>query len=126
MFHMVRNKIRTDEQLNKLEMEVVKIVNQESPEIESFLEDLQYGGCASGMVGTLIYYTDTANWYSKFKKEINQLIKEESEMMGENILPMLTGWDKSDPLAMDVYNQNLLAWFSFETIANRILNDIQR
>ena len=29
-------------------------------------------------------------------------------------------WDKEDMLAIDIYNQNLLAWFGFEETLRRI------
>jgi len=124
MFFLVRNKIRTDEELTPLEKKVVSIVNQEE-DVTSFLEDVTQYGCVSGMVGALIYYTDTLKWYKKFKADINQLIKDETDSYGENVLTMLNGWDDSDPLIFDTPNQNLLAWYSFETVCNRILNDIQ-
>ena len=124
MFFLVRNKIRTDEELTPLEKKVVSIVNQEE-DVTSFLEDVTQYGCVSGMVGSLVYYTDTLKWYKKFKADINQLIKDESDSYGENVLTMLNGWDDSDPLIFDTPNQNLLAWYSFETVCNRILNDIQ-
>lgn len=124
MFFLVRNKIRTDEELTPLEKKVVSIVNQEE-DVTSFLEDVTQYGCVSGMVGALIYYTDTLKWYKKFKTDINQLIKDETDSYGENVLTMLNGWDDSDPLIFDTPNQNLLAWYSFETVCNRILNDIQ-
>ena len=124
MFFLVRNKIRTDEELTPLEKKVVSIVNQEE-DVTSFLEDVTQYGCISGRVGSLIYYTDTLKWYKKFKADINQPIKDESNSYGENVLTMLNGWDDSDPLIFDTPNQNLLAWYSFETVCNRILNDIQ-
>jgi len=124
MFFLVRNKIRTDEELSPLEKKVVSIVNQEE-DVTSFLEDVTQYGCISGRVGSLIYYTDTLKWYKKFKADINQPIKDESNSYGENVLTMLNGWDDSDPLIFDTPNQNLLAWYSFETVCNRILNDIQ-
>jgi len=124
MFFLVRNKIRTDEELTPLEKKVVSIVNQEE-DVTSFLEDVTQYGCISGMVGALIYYTDTLKWYKKFKTDINQLIKDETDSYGENVLTMLNGWDDTDPLILDTSNQNLLAWYSFEIVCNRILNDIQ-
>jgi len=79
-----------------------------------FLEVLKYG-CQSGVVTSLIYYSDTFKFYDDHKEEINALLYElmeetglynPSELFGDN-------WDREDPLALDV-NKNLLAWFAFE------------
>ena len=55
--------------------------------------DVLYHGCQSGIVGELIYYTDTVRFYKQYRQ---------------------------DPLAQDTYNQNLLAWFGFEETLRNI------
>jgi len=91
---------------------------------EQIFKDLFYGGCASGMVGHLIYYTDTIKFYKKHKAEINDLLKDSMFNYGSNSPVDLFGdrWDKDDPLCQDETNQNLLAWFGFEESA-RIICD---
>lgn len=37
-----------------------------------------------------------------------------------SVKEFLRDWDLEDPLALDVYNQNLLAWFAFEDVAYSI------
>ena len=61
--------------------------------------DVLHYGCQSGVVGELIYYSDT--------------VRAPSELFGDK-------WDKEDPLAQDDYNQNLLAWFGFEETLRNI------
>ena len=79
-------------------------------------KDVLHYGCQSGTVGFLIYYSDTVAFYKRYREEINELLYE--LMGGTGIFAMreLFGdkWDDEDPLAQDVYNQNLLAWFGFE------------
>ena len=79
-------------------------------------------GCQSGIVGELIYYTDTVRFYKQYRQEINELLYDlmngtrlyaPSELFGSR-------WDKEDPLAQDTYNQNLLAWFGFEETLRNI------
>lgn len=79
-------------------------------------KDVLYHGCQSGTVGFLIYYSDTVRFYKRYKTEINTLLYELMEDTGLHAPSELFGnkWDKEDPLANDVYNQNLLAWFGFE------------
>jgi hypothetical protein len=81
-----------------------------------FSEVLEHG-CQSGIVTSLIYYDDTTNFYDYHKEEINALLYDlmaetgiynPSELFGDD------KWDKEDPLALDVLNKNLLAWFAFE------------
>lgn len=79
-------------------------------------------GCRSGVVDELIYYSDTVKFYNRYKKEINELLHESMASIGEYAPSCLFGdkWDKEDPLAQDIYNQNLLAWFGFEETLRNI------
>ena len=110
--------------MNTLEREVINIVKQELEEgypLNTFIEDLRVGGCQSGMIGELIYYTDTMAFYDRHREEIDTLLSELIEETG--LAPQeLFGdkWDKSDPLAREQWNINLLAWFAFEETAFRL------
>ena len=85
------------------------------------LDDLSHGGCQSGMVNHLIYYTDTAKFYKKYKKEIAELLVESLEATGLGVDELFgDNWDDTDPLADDTQNQNLLSWFGFEETAHNI------
>lgn len=89
--------------------------------MESVIKDLFYGGCQSGMIGELIYYHDTVEFYKRHAKEIDAMLRDlcndcgcfPSQLFGDK-------WDNDDPLARDIYNQNLLAWFGFEETARRM------
>ena len=78
--------------------------------------DVLYHGCQSGIVGELIYYSDTVRFYKQYRSEINELLYNMMNGTGLYAPSDLFGdkWDKEDPLAQDDYNQNLLAWFGFE------------
>lgn len=90
-------------------------------EPENIIEDLLRYGCQSGMVSELIYYRDTANFYKRHKEEINGLLYEMIESIGEGPSAVFGDkWDKEDPLALQELNQNLLAWFGFEETARKI------
>lgn len=81
-------------------------------------------GCVSGIVGELIYYSDTTAYYAKNKDAINHLLYEEMERCSEYDLTeffcSVVKWDPEDPLALDYYNQNILAWFGFETTMRNV------
>ena len=80
-------------------------------------EDLQNCRCSSGMVGHLIYYTDTVRFYRRHQREIDGMLKSILDDCGGSIADLFRDWDDSDPLARDTSNQNLLAWFGFEEAA---------
>ena len=87
---------------------------------EHAIRDLSQG-CVSGCVGHLVYYTQTRAFYEKFKGEINEMLQEfgmsPAELFGKK-------WDEEDPRALDTMNQNLLAWFGFETVGFRVLEEL--
>ena len=64
----------------------------------------------------------TKTYYAKHKTEINDLLHEALWSCGTNNPKDLFGdkWDVEDPLALDTYNQNLLAWFGFEETMRKI------
>ena len=84
--------------------------------------DVLYHGCQSGMVGFLIWYSDTTAFYKKYKEEINELLYNVQASTGLYGMKDLFGkkWDEEDPLAIEDFNQNLLAWFGFEEALRNI------
>lgn len=108
-----------------LEREVIAIIEDEASDYESFeayLNDLLSGGCISGMVGTLIYYSDTIAFTQRHASDINELLANTLSMYGMNSPAELFGekWDAEDSLCISQNNQNLLAWFAFEETAREI------
>ena len=109
----------------ELEREVIAIIQDEATDYESFeayLSDLLSMGCISGMVGALIYYTDTTAFAARHAADINELLSNQLSMYGIDSPAELFGdkWDKEDNLCLDTNNQNLLAWFAFEETAREI------
>lgn len=80
------------------------------------VHDILNFGCVSGVVTDLIYYKDTLNFYKKYNIEINSLLNETLKEYGLSSPSSLFGdkWDNTDPMALDISNRNLLAWFGFE------------
>lgn len=89
--------------------------------ISLFTDVLEYG-CASGIVSHLIYYADTTKYYENHKQQINELLYNALWECGFNSpADLFEGkWDNEDPLCIDSYNQNLLAWFGFEETMRKI------
>lgn len=108
-----------------LEREVLTIIQNEASDyenFESYLSDLLSNGCVSGMVGALIYYTDTQAFTQRHASDINELLSNTLSMFGFNSPVELFGkkWDKEDSLCLSQNNQNLMAWFAFEETAREI------
>jgi hypothetical protein len=91
--------------------------------IYQFYHDLQVGGCKSGLVSQLIYYSDTVAWYDTHRNEITKILYDLLNDSGLSPTEILTGWDDTDPLAHGAHNQNLLAWLSFEATAAYLMGD---
>lgn len=94
---------------------------------KKIVTDLLEYGCQSGMVGCLIYYNQTTAYYEENKDEINKLLYETMDECGIYDPSQLFGdkWDKEDPLAIDVTNQNLLAWFGFEETMRNVAREFE-
>lgn len=87
------------------------------------MQDVLTQGCISGIVSSLIYYNDTTAFYQDHKEEINNLLYETMDEIGEYSPKAIFGekWNEKDPLAIGVGNQNLLAWFGFEETMRKIM-----
>ncbi len=90
-------------------------------EIKMFMSDLLQHGCSSGMISSLICYSDTIKFYDKYEDDIEELITNNMESLGV----------KSRPLFIESLNgtaenmtqeKNLLSWFAFEE-TTRTLNE---
>lgn len=110
----------------RLERHVQKWINDRAQDYdngaEGVLKDLMHGGCSSGMVGHLIYYTDTVKFFQTHRREISALLKESMEGTGAKGPQDLFGdkWEAEDPLGQEDLNRNLLAWFGFEETARKL------
>ena len=105
----------------KLEKAVQRIVNRQAKDygsVEAWLADLRQGGCASGMVTEMIYYTDTVRFFKRHEQEITALLANLLSDVGSSPKELFcSGWDEDDPSARETHNQNTLAWFAFEQTA---------
>ena len=89
--------------------------------LEGICQEVCEHGCQSGLIGELIYYSDTVAFFEEFKDEINELLAETMGEFGGSQKDIFGDkWDSDDPLALYDFNQNLLAWFAFEEMTRRI------
>ena len=115
-------KRKTDNELTKRVCEYVIDEWNDYNDKKHIFTDVLYHGCQSGMVGFLIWYSDTTAFYKKYIEEINTLLYNVQSSTGLYGMKDLFGkkWDEEDPLAIEDYNQNLLAWFGFEETLRNI------
>ena len=111
----------------KLDKKVINVLlNQGSTsEIKSYIDDVLNHGCQSGIVGELIYYTDTEKFYNKYKKDINELLTEFVSDTGLQPSELLRDFDKDDFLIQETHNKNVLAWFGCEDTTRKIANHLE-
>ena len=110
----------------RIEKRVLQWAKRYNPDsTKQALEAITQHGCSSGIVGELFYYHDSIKWFKYYRKDINALLVEMLNSTGLSISELFHDWDTSDPLAQDTQNQNLLAWFSFEESANRLLAQLE-
>lgn len=81
-------------------------------EARQWIDDLTDYGCVSGIVGSLVYYADTVEFFDDFENEILELARE------HEIHPDATG------LGVDGY-KNQMTWFAFETLAQPIFEELE-
>lgn len=112
----MKTEIEISNSMNPLEKHVAEWINEQAENYEDGAEgvykDLMQGGCQSGYVGELIYYHDTHKFYQKYSQEIEDLLYEMEESMGESPLNCKKAGDDL---------QNWLAWFGFEETARNLM-----
>lgn len=86
------------------------------------LEDINHG-LQTGIVSSMVWYSDTVRFFNRYKNEIAELWKEFQECT-EMTLYDLRGFDKEDPFIREDFNKNLLAWFAYEEIAHQLENEL--
>lgn len=79
--------------------------------VEIFFKDILSNGCASGMIGSLIYYTQTHAFFDRFYDDIEEIRHYYKENMG---------------IPLDLPNdlKNTLAWFAFEETAYQLAKEL--
>lgn len=85
---------------------------QTDEEVINFFNDLQNYGCQSGMVSSLIYFTQTHAFFDTHYDEIEDLRQDYKDSCGIDI-----------PIKYDL--KNTLAWFAFEEVAYQLANELE-
>jgi hypothetical protein len=81
-------------------------------DIKDFFKDLLSHGCQSGMIGSLIYYSDTHEFFDTHYREIEELRYEYEQDFG---MPLQPNGDL----------KNWFAWFAFEETARKLVDELK-
>ena len=99
--------------------------NLDEDSIMTSMEDLQKHGCISGMIPELIYYDDTNEFYDTYKTDINDLLSNLTQGTGLLVEELFKDqFDENDPLIIDCFNKNLMAWFGFEETSYQLYEQL--
>lgn len=67
-----------------LEADVARtLLDQRPDDIASLMRDLAQGGCLSGLIGTMVYYADTHEFFDRHYEAIELLRQDTEANMGE-------------------------------------------
>ena len=98
---------------NTIEKAVVEeVLDCDYENIQDFFSDLFTHGCISGMIGSLIYYTDTHSFYDTHYHQIEEIRNEYEDSIGS-------------PFTIKHDLKNDFAWFAFEEVTRHIANDLE-
>ena len=97
------------------------ILNQDKDYQEGYITDVLEHGCQSGVVSSLIYYNDTADFYNKYSDDIYNLLYADMQDFGYQSIPeMIASLNGAKDVGSDEQYKNLLAWYGYE----RTMQDI--
>lgn len=104
----------------RLEKAVTQWIQSTRKSPEECFRYLEKGGCAGGCVSKLVSYHDIFLFYRKHRKDIGDVIIECIRQGVLNSPSDLKDWDMEDPFALDINNQTLLTWYTFEAAARQL------
>lgn len=89
---------------------------------KSQLKDIADHGADAGWVN-LSYYNDTCKIYNHFKKEIWEMLLEDTEDMGyKNPFELIASFRSADIGNVDQF-ENLMTWYAAERIAKDLIDN---
>ena len=123
------DKLKNYEPSNRLQEYVKDYLleyGEEYDDISDYISDILKNGCQSGIVGSLIYYKDTNEFYDKYEDEIEDLLEEYQDNCGyNNRMEAIANLNGADDVGNIMQEKNLLAWFGFETAVSNIADELE-
>ena len=108
----LKNKLQeiANQEENSIEKQVA-LEALEYDEIKNFFSDIMNHGCITGMVGSLVYYTDTHAFFETYYSQIEELRRGYEQNAGTLF-----------QIKFDL--KNTLAWFGFEETAYKMAQEL--
>jgi hypothetical protein len=99
------------------------IYDDDATSIEATFTDLYEHGCVSGMIGEMIYYKDTEQFFDKYEQEVQEkLVEYGYDRTHDKYVQFLEIEYLSEDDA--TYEKNEFAWFLFESVAFEIGSEL--
>ena len=90
-------------------------------DIAAWFADILTHGCQSGMVSSLVFSSDTCDFYDANEQEIEDYVVEGTDDIGaRSRLEFILSLNGGDKIATVDEEKNLLAWYGFESTARVI------
>ena len=86
---------------------------EDKASLRSFLEDMQKGGCQSGMIGDFIYHADNKAFYIKHIEDLEEYKQELEDSIGETIANR-----------QNLVHYTFIVWLCFEEYCYTLYNAI--
>ena len=83
-------------------------------ELKDYIKDIVQCGCISGIVPSLIYYSDTIKFFNCYRKEILSMLQDPDKNIYSEYTYLL------DQKKYSVSEKNDLSWFAYDNTVIRI------
>jgi len=94
----------------------------EGYQLNKFLSDVVTHGCASGIIGSLIYTHECISFYDRFESDIWDLISDHLDCSGMTFGQFIDGFRDMSADCVESF-KNMLAWFAVETVALKLWDE---
>ena len=83
-------------------------------ELKDHIKDIVQCGCISGIVSSLVYYSDTTRFFNCYRKEILSMLQDPDKNIYSEYTYLL------DQKKYSVSEKNYLSWFAYDNTVIRI------
>ena len=83
-------------------------------ELKDYIKDIVQCGCISGIVSSLVYYSDTTRFFNCYRKEILSMLQDPDKNIYSEYTYLL------DQKKYSVSEKNYLSWFAYDNTVIRI------
>ena len=95
-------------------------------DVSEYIKEILEHGCQSGIVGSLIYYKDTNEFYDTYEDEIEDLLEQYQDNCGySNRMEAIANLNGASDVGNIMQEKNLLAWMGFEEMVREIADELE-